>query len=81
MAEKKLTALQAHRARCIECCCGDTDAIRDCNPVGEGCASWPFRFGKNPEIGAKRRESARAGMIKYNALKKTPLAQNLRGKG
>ena len=42
-AQKPLKAL---RARCLDCCCGDSSEVRKC--VATDCPSWPFRMGTNP---------------------------------
>jgi len=34
------------RAKCIDCCGGDSSEVRKC--VAYDCPLWPFRFGKNP---------------------------------
>ncbi len=38
--------VKAIRARCLDCCCGDSSEVRKC--VATDCPSWPFRMGTNP---------------------------------
>ena len=38
--------VKAIRAKCLDCCCGSTEEVKQC-PC-EACALHPFRFGKNP---------------------------------
>lgn len=40
------TALQAIRAKCLDCSGGAAQAVKDC-PI-RACALWPFRLGTNP---------------------------------
>src|SRR5262245_44408859 len=47
--------LNAIRARCLDCCCGQSAEVRKC--VSVGCPSWPFRMGVNP-FRQKRKVSA-----------------------
>ena len=44
--------LKAIRAKCVDCCCGDSSEVRKC--VAGDCALWPFRMRTNPF--RKRRE-------------------------
>jgi hypothetical protein len=46
LGHEKLTAIQAIRARCIDCCAGATVEVRRCTAVY--CPSWPFRMGFDP---------------------------------
>ena len=49
MSETKLTTpIKAIRAKCIDCCCGDTREVRLC--PAEDCPLHPFRYGKNPNL-------------------------------
>lgn len=41
-----LTPLKAIRAKCLDCCCDQSNEVRLC-PC-KSCTLWPFRFGKNP---------------------------------
>lgn len=41
-----MTPLQAIRAKCLDCCCGQAKEVRFC--VCPDCSLFPFRFGKNP---------------------------------
>lgn len=44
---KKLTWKLAVIAKCRQCCCGSTKAVRECG--SKTCALWPFRMGKAPK--------------------------------
>ncbi len=45
---KVLTPLKAIRAKCLDCCCGNTREVREC-PI-TSCPIWPFRMGKRPAV-------------------------------
>ena len=38
--------VKAIRAKCLECCCGQVNEVREC-PITD-CPLFPFRYGKNP---------------------------------
>lgn len=38
--------VKAIRAKCLDCCCGNSNEVKLC--PAEECALHPFRFGKNP---------------------------------
>ena len=38
--------VKAIRAKCLDCCCGQTKEVTLC--VSSACPLYPFRFGKNP---------------------------------
>jgi hypothetical protein len=68
---KYLTPLQAIRARCEDCCCGEEKEIKLC-PADE-CPSHPFRMGKLPKGSRKISKKTRAAMTaraKQNFSKK-----------
>ena len=45
--EKKLTnPVKAIRAKCLDCCCGQTKEVELC--ASSQCPLHPFRFGRNP---------------------------------
>ena len=46
--EPKLSPLQAVRAHCLSCCCGQAKEVRLC--PAETCTLWPYRFGRGPEV-------------------------------
>jgi hypothetical protein len=46
MGKKRLTPVQAIRAKCIDCSNSQLKEIRTCQIVD--CAFYPFRMGKNP---------------------------------
>lgn len=43
-----MTPMQAIRAKCIDCMCGQVAEVKIC--PSEDCPLWAFRFGKNPNI-------------------------------
>jgi hypothetical protein len=43
---KPMSAQEALRARCIDCCSGSADEVRKC--VAVRCPAWPFRMGRSP---------------------------------
>ena len=38
--------VKAIRAKCLDCCCGQTKEVALC--ASSNCPLYPFRFGKNP---------------------------------
>lgn len=63
-----MSPLQAHRARCLDCC-GDQDKeVALCPAVN--CPAWPFRMGTDPwrkPASPARRDAARRTMANLNA--------------
>lgn len=43
---KVKTPLKAIRAKCIDCCCGQLQDIREC--VIKKCPLWAYRMGRRP---------------------------------
>jgi len=43
-----MTPIQAIRAKCLDCCCGQANEVKLCTAIR--CPLWPFRLGKNPNI-------------------------------
>lgn len=43
-----LTPIKAIRAKCIECCCGQSKEVRECS-IKE-CALYPYRMGHRPKV-------------------------------
>ena len=54
---KRLTAIKAIRAFCVECTCGDPEWIREC--PSNSCPLWVYRMGRNPNISQQTREKQR----------------------
>lgn len=46
IGHRAMSAQQALRLRCIDCCSGSVGEVRKCAAVA--CPSWPFRMGKSP---------------------------------
>lgn len=46
VGHKPMTALEALRLRCLDCCGGSVQEVRYC--MARKCPSWPFRMGKSP---------------------------------
>ena len=68
-----MTALQAIRAKCLDCCCGNTAEVTRCPCVD--CSLYPYREGHNPfkkkrEYTDEQREEQRQ-RLKANLAKKT----------
>lgn len=40
----RLTASKAIRLKCLDCCCENSNAVRECNIVK--CPLWRYRFGR-----------------------------------
>jgi len=45
---KRLTPMQAIRAKCLDCCGGSAKEVRLCTI--EKCPLYPYRFGKRPKV-------------------------------
>lgn len=43
---KRMTPIQAIRAKCVDCCCGSLKEVRECHI--KNCSLWPYRMGKRP---------------------------------
>ena len=75
-----MSPLQAHRARCLDCCDQQVNEISLCSAVG--CPAWPFRMGTDPwrkPASEARREAARRTMERINARRKTGGAETASG--
>ena len=44
-----LTPVKAIRAKCLDCCCGNTAEVRRC--PAQNCSLHPYRMGKRPKVG------------------------------
>lgn len=53
---KRMTPIQAIRAKCLDCSVYQPSEIRLCEAVG--CSLWPFRAGQHPYTKAKTETSA-----------------------
>ena len=49
-----LTPVKAIRAKCLDCCCGNTAEVRRCPAVK--CTLHPYRMGKRPKVGGEAPE-------------------------
>jgi hypothetical protein len=61
LGHQPMSAQEALRARCLDCCAGSPSEVRYCAAVE--CPSWPFRMGKSPwrsPPSEARREAGRA---------------------
>ena len=72
LGHKKLSTIQAIRARCIDCCAGQPSEVRRC--VAVNCPSWPFRMGWNPwrervELSPERKAVLAAALAQARAVK------------
>lgn len=68
-----MTPIQAIRAKCLDCCCGQVNEVKLC--TAERCTLWPFRLGKNPNIKPREyTEEQREAM--RQRLKRTMEAKN-----
>lgn len=43
-----LTPIKSIRAKCIECCCGSKQEVRQCSI--KDCALHPYRMGHRPKV-------------------------------
>lgn len=65
MEEKKISPMKAIRLKCLDCSCGSSNEVKLCTVTR--CPLYPFREGKNPNIGSRgwteeRREEQRQRM-------------------
>ena len=44
--DNKMTPIKAIKAKCLDCCCGQREEVREC--PAKTCPLWQFRLGKNP---------------------------------
>ena len=64
--------LAAIRAKCLDCCCGQTSEVAACTVIG--CALWPFRMNTNPfraarEMSEEQRQAAGERLAKARAAR------------
>jgi hypothetical protein len=46
MGHQRMSAQEALRLKCLDCCAGSSNEVRLC--VAVTCPAWPFRMGKSP---------------------------------
>lgn len=46
LGHEPLSAIEAIRAHCLDCCVHSPSEVRNCTAVR--CPSWPFRMGRSP---------------------------------
>lgn len=63
---KKLTQMKAMRAKCLDCCCGDSKEVTACNMVD--CPLWWYRLGTGDAI--KTLEQRKQKLEKARSKKK-----------
>ena len=51
MEPKRLTPIKAIRAKCLDCCCWQSNEVKLCTVTD--CALYPYRLGHNPYITRK----------------------------
>ena len=61
MPEKRLTRGQAIRAKCLECCCGQSPEVRKCKI--EDCPLYPYRMGREIAGSAQNTGNVRRSII------------------
>ena len=60
--EYKTNPVKAIREKCLDCCCGSNNEVKECTVVS--CPIYPFRLGKNPfrqkrEMSEEQRQAVR----------------------
>lgn len=65
--KKPTNPVKAIRAKCLDCCCGQTKEVELCPCTY--CALYPFRFGRNP-YRTKRELSEEQRMAAAERLRK-----------
>ncbi len=70
--EKNITPIKAIKAKCLDCCCGQREEVREC-PMKD-CPLWQFRLGKNPNrsrnMTDEQRKAAAERLAKAREAKK-----------
>ena len=64
---KRMTAMQAIKAKCLECCCGQKAEVKLCEITD--CALYEFRLGKNPNYKKKELTEEQKQMYAERAKK------------
>lgn len=61
--------LKAPRAKCLDCCCHQTNEVKLCS--AKACPLHPFRFGKNPYLKGRTmtEEERAAATARLNAIR------------
>ncbi|WP_281930905.1 hypothetical protein [Roseibium album] len=55
VGHKRMSPMQAIRAKCLDCSVGQPSEVRLCEAVN--CSLWPFRAGQHPYKSAKRKNT------------------------
>ncbi len=66
---KRLTPLKAIRAKCLDCSCGSTKAVREC-PITD-CPLYLYRMGKNPNRAGTGGKGNTGALRKWRENQKT----------
>lgn len=66
--------VRAIRAKCLDCCCGSANEVKEC--PSETCSLHPFRFGKNPyrakrELSPEQRAAMRERLLRARDAKQS----------
>jgi len=72
LGHSRVSPLRALRLKCLDCCNDSAQEVRLCTAVG--CASWPFRMGKNPwrrKLDPQERAALRARLVPNGASQST----------
>ena len=80
LGHQPMSATEAIRARCLDCCAGQPSEVRACMALA--CPSWPWRMGTNPwrSVSEGRRESGRR-LAAQRAAKSSQLKSDLGADG
>ena len=70
--EKNMTPVKAIKAKCLDCCCGQREEVREC--PAKDCPLWQYRPGKNPNrarnMTDEQRKAAAERLAKARETKK-----------
>ncbi len=55
-----LTPMKAIRAKCLDCCCGSSEEVKQCPSTD--CPLYEYRFGHNPNIKLTDEQKARRAL-------------------
>ena len=71
------TPLQAIRAKCLDCCCGQSNEVKEC--PSESCPLYPFRTGKKPKVKKELSQEQYEALVKRMAKARQNKKSNKKG--
>ena len=65
LGHSPMSAQEALRAHCLDCCAGSSDEVRKCAALK--CPSWPFRLGASPWKAARQLSDEQREVLRERA--------------